>query len=62
MASRTAALAPYLYAAGIAPLLVVSAAGATLGFFGFYGFVSRGHATPFLAELVFLLAVPLGIV
>lgn len=61
MASRSAVLAPYLYRAGIAPLLVVSAAGATLGFFGFYAFVSRVRASPLLAELAFLVAVPLGI-
>ncbi|MBV8583790.1 MAG: glycosyltransferase family 39 protein, partial [Candidatus Eremiobacteraeota bacterium] len=61
MASRSTALAPYLYGAGIAPLLVVSAAGATLGFFGFYAFVLRVHRSLALAELVFVIAIPLGI-
>jgi hypothetical protein len=61
VASRSTVLAPYLYGAGIAPLLVVCAAGATLGFFGFYAFATRVHAGPRLAELVFVVAIPLGV-
>lgn len=62
MASRSTVLAPYLYGAGGAPLLVVCAAGATLGFFGFYAFLTRAHASPAATEAVFLAAIPIGIV
>lgn len=62
MASRSTVLAPYLYGAGVAPLLVVCAAGSTLGFFGFYAFLTRAHASPALAEAVFLAAIPAGII
>ena len=62
MASRSAILSPNLTGAGIAPLLVVCAAGATLGFFGFYAFVSRVHASGSLANLVFIVAIPAGII
>jgi len=62
VASRTTVLAPYLYGAGIAPLLIVSAAGATLGFFGFYGFVLRVRASLAVDDVVFLIAIPLGVI
>ena len=62
VASRTTALAPYLYGAGIAPLLIVGAAGATLGFFGFYGFVLRVRASLAVDEIVFLIAIPVGVI
>ena len=60
MASRTA-VAPYLYAAGIAPLVAVCAGGATLGFFAFYAFATHVHRGGALAELVFLAAIPAGV-
>ncbi|MGA3038622.1 MAG: mannosyltransferase family protein [Vulcanimicrobiaceae bacterium] len=62
MASRTTVLTPYLSSTGIAPLLIVSAAGATLGFFGFYAFVLRVRASVAVDEMVFLVAIPAGIV
>ena len=62
VASRSTVLAPYLYGAGIAPLLIVCAAGATLGFFAFYGFVLRVRTSLAVDELFFLVAVPVGIV
>jgi Gpi18-like mannosyltransferase len=55
-------LTPYLSSTGIAPLLIVSAAGATLGFFGFYAFVLRVRASVAVDEMVFLVAIPAGIV
>ena len=62
VASRTTVLTPYLSSTGIAPLLIVSAAGATLGFFGFYAFVLRVRASVAVDEMVFLVAIPAGIV
>jgi hypothetical protein len=61
VASRSTVLAPYLYGAGVAPLLIVCAAGATLGFFGFYAVLTRGHMSPAVAEVVFLGAIPAGV-
>ena len=61
MGSRIA-VAPYVYGAGVAPLLAVCAGGATVGFFAFYAFVSRVHASSTLAELAFAIAIPAGIV
>ncbi|MGH7714771.1 MAG: mannosyltransferase family protein, partial [Vulcanimicrobiaceae bacterium] len=51
----------YLYGAGIAPLLIVCASGATLGFFAFYGFVLRVRTSLAITELFFIVAIPLGI-
>ncbi|MBV8073784.1 MAG: glycosyltransferase family 39 protein, partial [Candidatus Eremiobacteraeota bacterium] len=52
---------PRVVQTGLAPVIAVAAGGATVGFFAFYAFVSRVHASAPLAELVFLSALPAGI-